>query len=325
MRGFACHQLCSRRGALLPHLFTLTRRSARSARRRAVSFLCHFPSSHPDRTLSGALPCGVRTFLPVPSAPRNRLRTRRSSGLLRTSHLTLCRTFRQAQNKRVCGASVPYVLLAPSPHTENAGGPSAAFARTQVIRAVMVPVAIGLLATLNSRDVHSRRIILAWIGSCIVLLAYAYVWQAFLARGVVLPSVVPGFHFAGLLESGEAVLFGVGVASAVQFASNAWTRGRMRFEPIVLCLLLIASATAVWPRWVRRPDFTSARIESLGMYLGPDFTGMFRWIRSSSQPDDVFLAPENLSLSVIGAAGRKVVVGQPLLREPVHRLGVPTS
>ena len=34
------------------------------ARRRAVYFLCHFPSGCPDRALPGALPCGVRTFLP---------------------------------------------------------------------------------------------------------------------------------------------------------------------------------------------------------------------------------------------------------------------
>jgi hypothetical protein len=31
----------------------------------AVYFLCHFPSSCPDRALPGALPCGVRTFLPA--------------------------------------------------------------------------------------------------------------------------------------------------------------------------------------------------------------------------------------------------------------------
>ena len=45
-----------------------THRSARSARRRAVYFLCHCPSGRPDRALPGALPCGVRTFLP-PSRP----------------------------------------------------------------------------------------------------------------------------------------------------------------------------------------------------------------------------------------------------------------
>ena len=55
-------------------------------RRRAVYFLCHFPSGYPDRALPGALPCGVRTFLPSTrrlAAPRSG----RSSGLLRRSSI----------------------------------------------------------------------------------------------------------------------------------------------------------------------------------------------------------------------------------------------
>ena len=59
VRGFACHLPYGKRGALLPHLFTLTARQAGLA----VYFLCHCPSGHPDRALPGALPCGVRTFL----------------------------------------------------------------------------------------------------------------------------------------------------------------------------------------------------------------------------------------------------------------------
>src|SRR5437870_11601033 len=42
-------------------------------RRRAVYFLCHYPSGCPDRALPGALPCGVRTFLPP--KPEGRRRT----------------------------------------------------------------------------------------------------------------------------------------------------------------------------------------------------------------------------------------------------------
>jgi hypothetical protein len=104
------------------------------------------------------------------------------------------------------------------------------FTRTQLIRLVMVPVAIGLLTTLSSEAAHNRRILLAWIGWCIVLLAYAYLWQAFFARGVALPSVVPGFHFARLLEGGECVLFGVGMASGVQFVMKVLPRARMQLE-----------------------------------------------------------------------------------------------
>ena len=48
----------------------LPRRSTLRAPRRAVCFLCHFPSGHPDRGLPGALPYGVRTFLPVRPSKR---------------------------------------------------------------------------------------------------------------------------------------------------------------------------------------------------------------------------------------------------------------
>ena len=74
VRGFACHPCCHGRGALLPHLFTIAFGNVRlkpDATESAVCFLCHCPSSCPDRALPGALPCGVRTFLP-PSLSMNR-------------------------------------------------------------------------------------------------------------------------------------------------------------------------------------------------------------------------------------------------------------
>ena len=50
----------------------------------AVCFLCHCPSGCPDRALPGALPSGVRTFLPLPSRAFRRVPARRrSSGPLR--------------------------------------------------------------------------------------------------------------------------------------------------------------------------------------------------------------------------------------------------
>jgi hypothetical protein len=97
VRGFACHPCCHGRGALLPHLFTLTsahpahlKRSGgavvgprhhsfgRAGHAAAVYFLCHYPSGCPDRALPGALPCGVRTFL----SPRAKREGGRSSGSL---------------------------------------------------------------------------------------------------------------------------------------------------------------------------------------------------------------------------------------------------
>ena len=55
-RAAACYQP---RGALLPHLFTLT------PHRGAVYFLWHFPWAHAPQALPGTLPAGARTFLPI--------------------------------------------------------------------------------------------------------------------------------------------------------------------------------------------------------------------------------------------------------------------
>ncbi len=54
----ACYQP---RGALLPHLFTLTAVPFPTA--EAVHFLLHFPWAHTPQALPGTLPFGARTFL----------------------------------------------------------------------------------------------------------------------------------------------------------------------------------------------------------------------------------------------------------------------
>jgi hypothetical protein len=59
--GLPCHLRCRRRGALLPHRFTLA--CAPFRRPSAVCSLLHFPSPRGARALPGTLPCGARTFL----------------------------------------------------------------------------------------------------------------------------------------------------------------------------------------------------------------------------------------------------------------------
>src|SRR5499425_3308718 len=56
------------RGALLPHLFTLTTHILRC--RSAVRFLLHFPSARAAQALPGTLPYGARTFLGATGATR---------------------------------------------------------------------------------------------------------------------------------------------------------------------------------------------------------------------------------------------------------------
>ena|GEM_PF-2493994 len=59
--GLPCRSCHQPRGALLPHLFTLTGGSKPAW---AVSFLWHYPSGRPGLVLPTTVPCPVRTFLP---------------------------------------------------------------------------------------------------------------------------------------------------------------------------------------------------------------------------------------------------------------------
>jgi hypothetical protein len=59
--GFTRARVTATLRELLPHDFTLAR--PRRKPRSGGMFLWHFPSGHPDRTLSCTLPCEARTFL----------------------------------------------------------------------------------------------------------------------------------------------------------------------------------------------------------------------------------------------------------------------
>jgi hypothetical protein len=66
--GFPCRRRCRRRGALLPHRFTLAARPAcRSG--PAVYFLWHFPWGRPRRALPGTVPPWSPDF-PLPAQSR---------------------------------------------------------------------------------------------------------------------------------------------------------------------------------------------------------------------------------------------------------------
>ena len=58
----------------------------------------------------------------------------------------------------------------------------------------------------------------------------------------------------------------------------------------------------------RRPDFVRERIEALQMFAAPDLSGLYRFIVTSTPTDAVFLASDSIGQSVVGVAGRKVVV-----------------
>ena len=73
--GLPCRWRCRQRGGLLPHPFTLTVRPLRAGWRFAFCCTGRPPAlTLGSRTLSGTLPCGVRTFLSRPNREAGRQR-----------------------------------------------------------------------------------------------------------------------------------------------------------------------------------------------------------------------------------------------------------
>jgi hypothetical protein len=154
------------------------------------------------------------------------------------------------------------------------------------------------------------------MGLALTFVTYSYLWQMLLARGVVWPSVVPGFHFLRYFNAGESMLAAYGVVAvgsglaavaerfrpAIQWGAAPALR---RILPILLTAVLAALS---YPAYAARIDLTTYRQQAQQMYLGPDDTELFRWVRNRLGPTDVVAAPETLALGLVGPAGRKVLV-----------------
>lgn len=190
------------------------------------------------------------------------------------------------------------------------------FLNERLSRSLVAPALVGLVALVTTRTARaSRAWVLGWMGLALLFVAYSYVWQIQLARGVVWPSVVPGFHFLRYFNAGESILAAYGivtVGSALALLVQRWHSGiawgaplMRRAVPVLLTAIL---AGLSYPAYDRRIDLTYYRDQAKQMFQGPDFDDMFLWVRRELRPTDVVAAPENLSLGLIGPAGRKVLV-----------------
>jgi len=123
---------------------------------------------------------------------------------------------------------------------------------------------------------------------------------------------VPTHHFWYYLTALTAVVFayGAGVIADVLGSLGARWGGAVanvaQHAMPILTALVVLAAILRYPAFPLRYDFRAAEA-SRQMFTDPDLLDMYRWVRLSTQWDDVFVAPTNLGQSVIGFSGRKVV------------------
>ena len=220
---------------------------------------------------------------------------------------------------------VPTIWLDPSIELANWRAFMAANLSPSLLNAFF---ALGLIRIVAARRRVEAMVIMVWLTTALGLFLYsAYGWQIMQARGVQIPTLLPAHHFLFYFRGAQTVLFGYGVAvlpgmlaSGVRLLRTlpplSHAEVRTRVETTVFAVLVVGIVIGYYPAFAERDDFVGLRDQALDMYATPDSVNLFRWIRAYTVATDVFLAPDNVGLAIVGSAGRKLVAVDPFFSNP---------
>jgi hypothetical protein len=183
--------------------------------------------------------------------------------------------------------------------------------------------AIGWIWIVQRRHELESRLVLGAALTNVALLGYSYLLQTEAAAAAGLIAIVPGHHFLYYLRAFEAIAFAVGLSALADWGGristrllpDRWVQPEKR---ILAGLVVLAVVAAAWryPAYASRYDFTGGRLIAKEMFADTRLRAMYHWLRENTSRDDVVLAPTNLGQSVIGTAGRKVVVVEKFFSNP---------
>ena len=76
---------------------------------------------------------------------------------------------------------------------------------------------------------------------------------------------------------------------------------------MLACVVLLMWVVTRIDDYRLRSDLVDQRAAALTTFKDADLLGLYQFIRNSTAPSDVFLSADNVGLSVVAVAGRKVV------------------
>jgi len=174
----------------------------------------------------------------------------------------------------------------------------------------MAVAALGFRTVIRAPDTLSRRLLLSWMGVAAVFLVYSFARLGAQLAEVVLPSIVPSFHFFFYLEAAGAVCFGIGLMTISRWVAARAALvgvGSMPVRIAVTSVLLIGLLVgAGFRRYLGRPDFFPARLDGR-IAADSDSTRVAEWFRANAQPEDVVLASDKDGITSVAVAGIKTV------------------
>jgi hypothetical protein len=214
--------------------------------------------------------------------------------------------------------AVPLEWLADELRLERLGTLLKSFGSMRGLLAVVG--AFALVVGVRADREIGRPVLLAW-GAC----AVAGILYGYLTQRTDLPSFLPSWHFHFYLRGFEAAAFGVGVGTLASVAAHGSAGMRnvlvrcpslevRRATSLILGGILLVIAFR-FSRYEQRNDLVAFRAASVDMAAAQS-AEVYTWVLEHSNPDDVFLADQNLGLFAIAAAGRKTVALQDLFSNP---------
>ncbi len=180
---------------------------------------------------------------------------------------------------------------------------------------------LGLVALWRER--HQRpavSLIMVWVGSAAVLLAYSYVWQLARTGGVDLPSPIPGYHYLFYLWLAQDVLAAYGLirlcGGVGGWLARRWRQPDSSWELGLLGVSAALILAGYAPAYSTRADFVEAETLAADFSQDVDTINAYHWVRANTQPVDVFLSSDRLSTYLVTPAGRKIVAGDRWFSNP---------
>jgi hypothetical protein len=163
-------------------------------------------------------------------------------------------------------------------------------------------------------------LMLSWLLIAVAFLIYHFVRQLAKRNGVILPTVVPGFHFLVYVRVALSVLWGVGLATVGVFLARRLPSDLGNIRPWLAGGLVAIGLIGLWadayPAYLDSDDLAAQRADAISNIQNTDRVAAYTWMRANTRPQDVFLAPDAIGTYVIGPAGRRVVAGDSVFVSP---------
>jgi len=182
----------------------------------------------------------------------------------------------------------------------------------------------------KKRDGEARKIILYWLGIVLAYLAYYLFTLELKDAAIMLPLIVPAYHFFFYLKALSYVLFGYGAVILAGMLGNAlekrftfaakWRQLKsakyLKLKPVFYLLLAGIGAAYVVTVYPHSEWLLKSKDAAFHKMTDTLAIKSYYWIRENTKPDDVFLCRDRFSMRVVGPAARKVVATHPYFSNP---------